>query len=106
MGGTVALEGKRQQDPGGSARAERAGTVSRGRRLGGDPRQQERLDARDDFDEEDSRQTDNTVSLVLRGNFAFLDSRGTIYGLSPSLALGEGVAFGVTFGMIWSLQRH
>jgi hypothetical protein len=64
------------------------------------------LTAQDEFDEEILRQTDNTVSLVLRGNFAFLDSRGTIYGLTPSLAVGEGVAFGLMFGMIWSLQRH
>ena len=64
------------------------------------------LTFRDEFDEVITEATDDSVLLVLRGNFGFLDSRGTIYGVTPSLSLGDTTSFGVMFGMIWSLQRH
>jgi hypothetical protein len=46
--------------------------------------------------------SDNSFGVSLTGNFGFLGSAGTIYGVSPSLFLSDNVAFRVVLSMIWT----
>jgi hypothetical protein len=48
--------------------------------------------------------SDSHVGVNLTGNVGLLSSSGRIYGLSPSLFLGDNVSFSVTASMIWTLN--
>lgn len=48
--------------------------------------------------------SDSHVGVSLTGNFGLLSSTGRIYGLSPSLFLGDSVSFSVSASMIWTLN--
>lgn len=48
--------------------------------------------------------SDNNVGVSFTGNLGLLGATGTIYGISPSLFVGENVSFSVNLSMIWSVN--
>ena len=58
---------------------------------------------KNDMDEQVTS-SDGQIGLNLTGNFGFLASNGAIYGISPSLFLGDNVSYSLTVGIIWTLH--
>ncbi len=54
--------------------------------------------------DEEITTSDNQFGVSLTGNFGFLSSTGRIYGLSPSLTIGDNVSFSVNASIIWPLN--
>jgi hypothetical protein len=57
----------------------------------------------DEFDNEVTS-SDDSIGVSFTGNLGFLSSAGTIYGVSPTLFVGENVSFGVFLNVIWPLD--
>lgn len=62
------------------------------------------LSLKNTFDNEITT-SDSQFSVGLTSYFGFLGSNGMIYGIAPTLNLGEHVSFSVYFGLIWPLKR-
>jgi hypothetical protein len=61
------------------------------------------LSFKDPADRE-STSSDNSIGLSLTGNLGFRSSAGRIYGISPSLFVGDNVSFSVFLNVIWALD--
>jgi hypothetical protein len=54
--------------------------------------------------DEEFTSSDDQVGVSLTGNFGYLSSTGSIYGISPTLFLADNISFGVTLSMIWTVN--
>jgi hypothetical protein len=61
------------------------------------------ISLKDSLDQEFTN-SDDHIGVDLTGNFGFLASGSTIYGISPSLFLSDNVSFSLTFSMIWPMN--
>jgi hypothetical protein len=60
--------------------------------------------ALDDMAGNELTNSDNHLGVSLTGNFGFLGPAGMIYGISPSLTLGDNVQFSLAFSLIAPLH--